>query len=298
MNEVFDLLQIEYEENGDELRLPCPIHGGDNSSGFSWSYQYNQYRCWTNFCHEKGGRGSLDLIMKLKECTLQDACDLVLNKLGVTESHRITEKVVKHKDLSSVRPAEENFTYLLNRGYSKDLLKKHGTFYCNRGALQNRIVFPINDMSGKLLAFTGRTLIGGWKKLNIPKWKHLGNVGSSLFDVYRSQKEIKKARAVLLCEGPLDVLRLEMAGIDIALAYLGPTISGIQQQIIAKTGAIKVFIAGDNDKAGKNGAQRTRKILNGMFDTVMIDLPKNDWGDMSEKEIQDTCHKYNIPFVR
>ena len=119
-------------------------------------------------------------------------------------------------------------------------------------------MFPVIDVRGNVIGFSGR-LLGedGPKYLNSPDTL-VFNKGSNLFALNLAKKS--KSGYILLSEGNIDVVSLHQAGFDSAVASLGTSLTAEQARLISRfTG--EVIIAYDNDGAGQKAAQRAIGIL-------------------------------------
>ena len=123
---------------------------------------------------------------------------------------------------------------------------------------RDRLMFPVIDVRGNVIGFSGR-LLGedGPKYLNSPDTL-VFNKGSNLFALNLAKKS--KSGYILLSEGNIDVVSLHQAGFDSAVASLGTSLTSEQARLISRY-APEVIIAYDNDGAGQKAAQRAIGIL-------------------------------------
>ncbi len=161
-----------------------------------------------------------------------------------------------------------DFTALTRRmrslGFSDEELV--AAFLCKRSQktgnlfdlYRNRVIFPIIDTSGNIVAFGGRVMDGS-------EPKYLNSSDTPAFKKSRHLFALNYARRscaerMILCEGYMDVIALHAAGFENAVATLGTAITSEQARIFAKyTG--KVIICYDSDKAGQNAAQKAMRLL-------------------------------------
>ena len=152
--------------------------------------------------------------------------------------------------------------HLMKEGFKEnelldaDLIKKSqkGTTY---DTFRNRLVFPIIDLRGNVLGFSGRRL-----DENDPK-KY---VNTSDTIVYKKGNEVyglniaKKTKEpnLILCEGNIDVVMLHQAGFDNAVAGLGTALTSDQAMLLSRY-ASEILICYDNDEAG---TKATTKAIN------------------------------------
>ncbi len=132
---------------------------------------------------------------------------------------------------------------LVKRNYKKELV-----FY-----FQQRIMIPILDNTGKVIAFGGRVLSDGNPKyINSPE-THLFQKGRQLFGLTNAKKLLNKKR-LIVCEGYMDVISLNKHGYP-AVASLGTALTESQIDKIFNI-ADEAFLVFDGDVAGQNATLR------------------------------------------
>ncbi|MBQ9686707.1 MAG: DNA primase [Oscillospiraceae bacterium] len=132
---------------------------------------------------------------------------------------------------------------------------KKGGFY---DAFRNRLMFPVIDVRGNVIGFSGRILGDGEPKyLNSPETL-VFNKSRNLFALNLAKKS--KSGYILLSEGNIDVVSLHQAGFDSAVASLGTSLTPEQARLISRY-TDQVIIAYDNDGAGIKASQRAIGIL-------------------------------------
>jgi DNA primase len=120
---------------------------------------------------------------------------------------------------------------------------------------RDRIMFPIRDSRGRVIAFGGRVIDAGEPKyLNSPETVlfHKGRELYGLYEVRRARSNLKRLAVV---EGYMDTVRLHQAGIDYAVATLGTATTPEHFRRIFRLVAAVVF-AFDGDRAGRAAAWR------------------------------------------
>ena len=132
---------------------------------------------------------------------------------------------------------------------------KNGGFY---DLFRNRLMFPVIDVRGNVIGFSGRILGDGEPKyLNTPETL-VFNKSRNLFALNLAKKS--KSGYIILSEGNIDVVSLHQAGFDSAVASLGTSLTPEQARIISRY-TNQVIIAYDSDGAGVKAAQRAIGIL-------------------------------------
>lgn len=123
---------------------------------------------------------------------------------------------------------------------------------------RNRLMFPVIDVRGSVIGFSGRILGEGEPKyLNSPDTL-VYSKSRSLFALNLAKKS--KNGYILLAEGNIDVVSLHQAGFDSAVASLGTSLTSDQARLLARY-TNEIVIAYDSDAAGKKAAQRAISLL-------------------------------------
>lgn len=132
---------------------------------------------------------------------------------------------------------------------------KNGSFY---DTFRNRLMFPVIDVRGNVIGFSGRILGDGEPKyMNSPETL-VFNKSRNLFALNLAKKS--KSGYIILSEGNIDVVSLHQAGFDCAVASLGTSLTPEQARMISRY-TNEVIIAYDNDGAGQKASQRAITIL-------------------------------------
>ncbi len=120
---------------------------------------------------------------------------------------------------------------------------------------RDRIMFPIINIRGQVIAFGGRVLDKGEPKyLNSPETP-LFEKGRELYGLYQAQKVIRAQHRVLVVEGYMDVVALAQHGVEYAVATLGTATTPYHVQRLLRLAEHIVFCF-DGDKAGQRAAWR------------------------------------------
>lgn len=132
-------------------------------------------------------------------------------------------------------------------------VKKEGGGYYDR--FRDRIMFPIEDYRGRVVAFGGRVLDKGEPKyLNSPETP-LFHKGRELYGLYHAREAIKRVNRVLVVEGYMDVVALAQFGVDFAVATLGTATTRDHLERLFRH-APDVIFCFDGDRAGREAAWR------------------------------------------
>jgi DNA primase len=155
-------------------------------------------------------------------------------------------------------------TYLTRKGYKPETIKKAGlSVQGSKGyydTFRERIIFPIHDLRGDVVAFGGRVVNGGEPKyLNSPETL-IFNKRRVLYGLNRAKESIKKSGYTMFMEGYLDVIAAHVHGFENAVAPLGTAITQEHGKLI-KRFTEDVIIVFDSDQAGIKAAGNAAGIL-------------------------------------
>ena len=180
------------------------------------------------------------------------------------QKRRLSKKTMNNFGLGY---APDSFHALLDamtqKGFTKEELEAAGLIArSNQGTyfdkFRNRVMFPIIDMRGDVIAFGGRVMDDSKPKyLNSPE-TIVFNKRRNLFAMNRAKKT--KSEYFLLAEGYMDVIALHQAGFDSAVASLGTSLTEEQARLLSRH-TKTVIVCYDADTAGQSAAQRAIDIL-------------------------------------
>lgn len=131
-------------------------------------------------------------------------------------------------------------------------------------AFRHRVIFPIRNLAGRVIAFGGRRLreeneSEAAKYINSPETA-VYKKGRELFGLWEARNDIRKQDRAVLVEGYTDCASLVMAGVTIAVASLGTSLTTDQARLM-KRFTSNVFIMYDGDNAGLAAARRALDVL-------------------------------------
>ncbi len=181
---------------------------------------------------------------------------------------------------------EDLLNKVKSQKYSKDVLEKSGLFTKSEKGIfdrfRNRIMFPIFNQAGKVIAFGGRTLDKDEpaKYLNSPETP-LYHKSDVLYGLHLSRQSIREKGAVFLVEGYMDFIQLYQAGIENVVAASGTAFTERHVQQIKKFTNL-VYLTYDGDRAGTDAAIRAGYLLyQGGVEPLVVQVPggidPDDW---------------------
>ncbi len=184
-------------------------------------------------------------------------------------SRGLTDDTIRHFGLGYAPDSkDELIEYLISKGYSQQLLydanilrlseRYDKKIYYN--AFRKRAMFPIIDLRGNVIAFSGRRIhdADSDRKYVNTSDTLVYKKGSNLFALNFAKKS--KSDSIILCEGNLDVISLHQAGFTNAVAGLGTALTEEQAHLLSHY-AGEIFICYDSDEAGQKATRKAINIL-------------------------------------
>jgi DNA primase len=161
---------------------------------------------------------------------------------------------------------------LLLLGLAK-VSQKSGSVY---DAFRGRIIFPIEQLGGRVVAFGGRVLGDELPKyVNSPE-SPVYHKGGLLYGLGWSRGAIRKAESALVVEGYMDYVSLAAHGIDNVVAPLGTALTDEQAALLARY-ARRVILLFDSDKAGQRATFRAAdELLRAGAEVLVATLPEGE----------------------
>ena len=157
-------------------------------------------------------------------------------------------------NLSSTAGNEEKLDLMVKAGL---ISKRESGGHYDR--FRARVIFPIHDSKGRVIAFGGRLLDKGEPKyLNSPETP-VFHKGSELYNLHRARSAIAQQQMSIVVEGYMDVLALAQHGIDHCVATLGTATTTTHLQRLFRLAPSIVFCF-DGDRAGRDAAGRALEI--------------------------------------
>jgi len=330
---VFSQLGIEYENKYRYLTCACPIHGGDNKTGFSFSLEHRTWKCWStgNACGQEYPSNVFGLVMGVRDVRYPEAVRWLCEILDIDQkdaknidrekidqakfAKKINKKTLQKKKYEpNCLEKLVDHEYFIKRGYKKETLNDFQCGFAQRGAMYNRIVFPVVDLNEDIVGFSGRIIFDKCEKCaeyheegvcgktfsTRSKWKNSRFLPADeiIYNLYRSKDEILKKQEIIIVEGIPDVMRLHQIGVKNSICLLRASISKFQIRILLSIGYIKtVYLLTDNDVAGKNFKNMHSSYKDEDFDslsryfyTKTLSVPgKKDIGELDDEEAIGFC---------
>ena len=178
----------------------------------------------------------------------------------------LSEEIIKHfgigfapDSFSSLHPYLKDLGYTeeeMNAAFLVGISSKSGRPF---DMFRKRLMFPIIDVSGNVVAFGGRIIDDSDPR------KYLNSSDTPVFRKRKNLYALRYAKnccaeKMILCEGYMDVIALHAAGFENAVATLGTAITPDQARLMAKY-TKKVIICYDSDAAGQAAAEKAIRLI-------------------------------------
>ena len=171
-------------------------------------------------------------------------------------SRNINDDIIKRFQIGLSFNDNKLTSLLESKGYSKDLLVRSGICIINDSGkvsdiYRNRIMFPLWDINGKVIGFSGRIYEGKDQSKYINTMEtDIFKKGSLLYNYDNARKSILDKDEIIICEGFMDVIRLYTIGVENVVATMGTAITKEQLSLIRKL-TNNVILMFDGDAAGE-----------------------------------------------
>jgi DNA primase len=255
---------IKLRRSGKELRGRCPIHNGEGTDSFHASVDKNAFNCFS--CHAKGN--VLDLVAALEQCSVREAGQKLQDWFGIAAAAEGAAKA-EHTNAQQTKLArgetddavedgegpnkplgfrlkgiDHSHPYLAGRGIDSETAEYFGIgYFSGRGSMHGRIVIPIENERGELVAYAGRSIDNTEPKYKLPPGFKKSQV---VYNLGRAREE--GSDTVVVAEGFFDCIRVTLAGYA-SVALMGCAMSR-QQQALLTEHFRRVILMLDGDEAG------------------------------------------------
>ena len=269
-----------YTENGSFYCFGCGV--GDDVITFIMKIENLDYVDAVKFLAQRAGleipeNTYDDSLSKLRKRVFEanreaarfyyDTLNSPIGRMGLDYFHSraLTDRTIRHFGLGFSDDKHTSLCrHLKSKGFSEnEIVAANLAFASKRGKgiydrFSNRVMFPIIDLRGNVIAFGGRILTDEKPKYlntsDTPVFKKSAN----LFSLNNAKNS--GSRTLILCEGYMDVIAVNQAGITNAVATLGTALTS-EQAVLMKRYADEVVICYDSDEAGQKATARAIPIL-------------------------------------
>ncbi len=214
---------------------------------------------------------------KIYKSICQNFSEFYKNELFKNEKSVKAKNYLKERGLSGIDVKNFNLGFVtedldyyetLKKDFDENTIKETGLFYFDENRnkhisrFRNRIIFPINNISGNIIGFGGRIIDDSKnlaKYINSPETPFFKK-GSNLYNLDKARKFSNKLEDVYLVEGYMDVIGLSKNGIENTVANLGTALTSKQIQILNQF-YNHIIICFDGDQSGYKAALRAAENI-------------------------------------
>ncbi|WP_289687032.1 DNA primase [Lactobacillus intestinalis] len=263
----------------DNLTFPESVEQVANFAHISMPSGYSNHQTNSN----------LTPVMKIN----QDAADfyhrvLVTTRAGergmaYAKKRELDKKTIDHFGIGYA-PQQENLLllYLRGKNYQDDDLVKSGLFIQSKSGelydrFRDRLMFPLSDESGRVIAFSGRRLSNDKteaKYMNSPETE-IFTKSKVLFHFAEAKKAAREEKHLVLYEGYMDVIAAYKAGVKSGIASMGTSLTDEQVYMMRRNNR-NIIINYDGDDPGVHAAERAVQMFKqaGGFNIGVVVLPE------------------------
>ena len=259
----------------DQLQGCCPIHGGQRDDSFRVHLTRNIFQCFA--CHARGN--VLDFVAAMERCSIREAALRLQQRFAVrprwdpAAAGRQRELVRKEEGSNpplrfALTGVDPNHPYLAQRGIDPATAAEFGVgSYSGPGLMSGRLVIPIRNRYGQLVAYAGRALDDRPPKYKLP-------VGfRKALELFHLERAVATGgRTAIVVEGYFDCMRVHQAGFRGVVALMGSSLSAAQESgLLCHFDRVVLML--DGDGAGRKASQAIAARLSGRRVVQVVPVP-------------------------
>jgi DNA primase len=279
----------------DQLQGPCPIHGGQRQDSFRASMSKNVFQCFG--CKAKGN--VLDFVAAMEKCSVLDAARRLQQWFGVRKPSPVRlfdgrpdeiekRQLVREKEGSNLAlrfrltEVDHSHPYLQQRGIDFATAAEFGVgWYSGPGLMHGRIVIPIRNRVGQVVAYAGRAT-----GHELPKYKLPAGFRKNLEIFNLDYAARTGSQSIIVVEGYFDCMRVHQAGLP-CVALMGSSLS-MPQELALLEHFQQVILMLDGDCAGRNASAEIAARLRSKCLLRTVQLPEGVQPDqLSRPEFEE-----------
>jgi DNA primase len=305
--EVLRLYEVEglRAHRPGQLQGRCPLHRGHRRDAFQVSLTKNVFHCFA--CQRHGN--VLDFVAAMERCSVREAALRLVHRFSLSSTLPAMEMVgldgekdnwlgkneAANRPLGfSLRGIDGFHPYLRDRGISPETAVQFGVgFYPGPGLMSGRVVIPIHDACGKLVAYAGRSLHRTPPKYRLPAGFRKSEV---LFNFHRAAR--LEQQTVIVVEGYFDCLQVHQAGFPCVVALMGTALCEMPEKLVVKRFR-RLILMLDGDESGRKATQRIAGRLAESCSVRLVALPVDQQPDqLNGKEIRALLTQAGVEGLR
>jgi DNA primase len=315
----------DISDNGFEVRCSCPLHLGDNKTGFSWKRSSGRWTCYTKNC---GGNTSKDLyaFVALKlGISWVEAAEYLARSFNYSleqgdyeggEDYEVFQQAVKsHQQRNKYSIASQRelahlpgYTkykaavvenYLVSRNYIPSEVSGFNFYPMTDVFGILRMGIPVYDDTGKLVGINGRimdTILSypkevvaeDGKKIVVPKYRMTSFDKRYILYNLQNAKQHSVKNGLIVVEGQLDVARLHTYGIYNSVCTMGTSLTPQQIALVYKYSYSLTFLLEEGEAAKRGVVSSIKQLHPGGLQVKIAKLPSGD-ADSNTKDVILEC---------
>ena len=194
------------------------------------------------------------------------------------KNRSIDDLTIKEFEIGYSLKMRDDLTKLLTmKGHSIDLLNKIGLSNEDHDIYNSRLMFPLHDLNGKVIGFSGRIINNGKqnKYLNT-KETELFKKGKLLYHYHIAKEEARVKKSVIIMEGFMDIIRASTVGIKNTVATMGTALTKDHIKEIKRL-SNNIILCFDGDEAGVKATLASGELFKSEgIEVKVITLPGED----------------------
>ena len=194
------------------------------------------------------------------------------------KNRSIDDDTIKEFEIGYSLKMRDDLTKLLTmKGHSVDLLNKIGLSNEDHDIYNSRLMFPLHDLNGKVIGFSGRIITSGKqnKYLNT-KETELFKKGKLLYHYHIAKEEARVKKSVIIMEGFMDIIRASTVGIKNTVATMGTALTKDHIKEIKRL-SNNIILCFDGDEAGVKATLANGELFKSEgIEVKVITLPGED----------------------
>ena len=278
----------------DEFRGKCPLPthcSARSNDSFSVSFARNAWSCQSASCiaarSGRVGGNVFHFVAEMERCSIREAAlrlDRSLTEnllpLATPGNKEPVPYASENRPLSfTLRNIDHQHSYVISRGLSAETTRHFGVgYYGGNGFLRGRVVIPIHNEHGELVAYSGRAIDDAEPKYRLPAGFRKSHV---LFNLHRAIEA--RDHTLILVEGFFDTFKTHQAGHHNVAALMGSKLSDRQAKLIG-TYFDQVILMLDADEAGKAATHAAGAALSSTLSVLIVELASGTQPDQLPSE--------------
>lgn len=269
-------------------------HATGNVYTFLMNYEHMEFKEVLKYLGEKVGVDVAGINIKRKDTKfekLYEAYQFSLKyyennlhtKVGETArkylaSRKIDDELIKEFQIGLSLDTRDDLTKLLaNKKYELKTLNSIGLSVDDRDIYIDRIMFPLYDVNGRVVGFSGRIYKDNSKNKYLnTKETSIFKKGQLLYHYHIAKEECRTKKSVIIMEGFMDIIRASSIGVKNTIALMGTAMTHEQVNLIKRLSK-NVILCLDGDSAGVKATLSIGETLqNSGFSVKVLNLPDPD----------------------